>query len=61
MVFIIGLCKDLKNVLNQTPVSTSSIVLSTFKNFPATYNILFTKNVLNQFPRKVFEDTFEDA
>ena len=27
MVFIIGLCKDLKNVLNQTPVSTGSIVL----------------------------------
>ena len=28
LIFIIGLCKDLKNVSNQTPVSTSSSVLS---------------------------------
>ena len=28
LIFIIGLCKDFKNVSNQTPVSTSSIVLT---------------------------------
>ena len=32
LIFIIGLCKDLKYVLNRTPVSTSSIVLNSIKH-----------------------------